>query len=382
MDGPYHVTGKRSAETPDWRIKEAINARNEKHLKNNRGKGVIVQSEVDAPDPPLPSPPLPKMSKPLELPDKYKTLNNLFAGMECSIRWLALQNQLPTFQNICTQMERQTKKKFLISHLAQMKHVFPEAIDLDTVLVHDKRTLCMKPEMKVTLLMNAETCSMFPAHSPSQSLWKAFYAKLLKLSLISPEGGEIPEALLPDPFNRGSHIGPYNVLLGEPPAEVSRQFPHKVNVSEKQVKSSFEADCASGVGKIFQLSDEEHDSSAEEPMAENPVLTPKIPIPTSHEKLVIKDAKSPPETLLTPSFSRSSVFSRLKTDKSVPDPVHCAIEKKMFWEKDISNYPLSILAAVLEEMHGERNFLNRPPSAASDANSDDRGPRFNGEFLN
>lgn len=35
-----------------------------------------------------------------------------------------------------------------------MKYLFPEAIQINKILVHDEKTLCMIPDMKITLMMN------------------------------------------------------------------------------------------------------------------------------------------------------------------------------------------------------------------------------------
>lgn len=39
-------------------------------------------------------------------------------------------------------------------HLAQMKFILPEAIKIDRILVQDKKTPCMKPDMNITLLFD------------------------------------------------------------------------------------------------------------------------------------------------------------------------------------------------------------------------------------
>lgn len=43
-------------------------------------------------------------------------------------------------------------RKFLPSHLAQIKYILPEAVQIDKILVHDEKTKCMKVEMNIGLL--------------------------------------------------------------------------------------------------------------------------------------------------------------------------------------------------------------------------------------
>ncbi|XP_058097804.1 CDT1-like protein a, chloroplastic [Magnolia sinica] len=138
-----------------------------------------------------------------ELPNKYEIIADFFDRMETSARLLSLCNKLPSFQNICVQVEILTKRKFLYTHLAQIKHIFPEAIQIEKILTHDESTLCMKPDMKITLL--ADVLEGHLDQSPSMSLRKAFRARLLEFFSKHPEGGDIPEALLPEPFNQRNH---------------------------------------------------------------------------------------------------------------------------------------------------------------------------------
>lgn len=66
-----------------------------------------------------------------------------------------------------------------------MKYVFPEAIQIEKVLIHDEKSLCMVPEMKVTLVHGA--ISLHSEQSASTALCKAFRAKLLDFFKTHPE---------------------------------------------------------------------------------------------------------------------------------------------------------------------------------------------------
>ncbi|KAL6883565.1 hypothetical protein ACP4OV_010979 [Aristida adscensionis] len=137
---------------------------------------------------------------PIELHERHKTLLDLFNRMESSIRLLRLRKKMPTFGNIATQVEVLKKRKFLYSHLAQMKHLFPEAIQIKRILLHDEKSLCMYADMEIALVMDAVECSS-PDQSPSMAICEAFYSKLLSFLDSHHKGIEIPEAILPEPFN-------------------------------------------------------------------------------------------------------------------------------------------------------------------------------------
>ncbi|MCL7045753.1 hypothetical protein MKW94_013932 [Papaver nudicaule] len=129
------------------------------------------------------------------LPDKYKILAEFFDRIGSSVRWLSLCKKMPTFQNICTQVEVFTKRKLSYSHLAQIKYILPEAVQVEKILVHDERTLCMKQDMKITLLL--DVVEAHPDQSPYVVLCQMFRQRLLKFFSNHPEGCDIPEAALP-----------------------------------------------------------------------------------------------------------------------------------------------------------------------------------------
>ncbi|XP_077220660.1 CDT1-like protein a, chloroplastic [Tasmannia lanceolata] len=135
-----------------------------------------------------------------ELPYKYKIIAEFFDRMECSIRLLSLRKKLSTFQNICIQVEILMKRKFLYKHLAQIKYIFPEAVQIEKILTHDEGTLCVKPDMKISLL--SVVLVGHPDQSTSMALRGGFLSRLLDFANMHPEDGDIPEALLPEPFNQ------------------------------------------------------------------------------------------------------------------------------------------------------------------------------------
>ncbi|CAN6298979.1 unnamed protein product [Urochloa humidicola] len=143
------------------------------------------------------------ISESIELLEKHKELLNLFNRMESSIRLLRLRKKMTTFKNIATQVEVLTKRTFSYSHLAQMKHLFPEAIQIKRVLLHDEKSLCMYADLEITLVMDVVECTS-PDQSPSMAICEAFYSKLLSFLDAHHKGTDIPEAILPEPFNSRS----------------------------------------------------------------------------------------------------------------------------------------------------------------------------------
>ncbi|KAJ9545854.1 hypothetical protein OSB04_025561 [Centaurea solstitialis] len=138
--------------------------------------------------------------EPAKLPEKYGTLSEFFDRMTTSLRLLNLRKQLPTFQNICRQVETLTKRKFSYRHLAQIKFIFPEAVQADKILLHNKKTLSMEPDIKVTLLFDVIEGHI--EHSPYIALCHTFFNRLTKFVNTHPEGCDVPEAELPEPFNQ------------------------------------------------------------------------------------------------------------------------------------------------------------------------------------
>ncbi|KAL5746981.1 hypothetical protein ACOSQ2_024278 [Xanthoceras sorbifolium] len=145
--------------------------------------------------------------------EKYKNMVERFDSMICSLRLLSLCKKSPTFQNVSAQVEILTKRKFSCKHLAQMKYILPDAIQIDKIIVLDKRSLCMKPDMKIALLF--DVIEGHCQHSDFIALGQAFSCRLINFFSVHAEACDIPEASLPEPFGRGSET-----TLGDKAAEV------------------------------------------------------------------------------------------------------------------------------------------------------------------
>ncbi|KAL7134350.1 hypothetical protein ABFS83_11G021000 [Erythranthe nasuta] len=139
----------------------------------------------------------------ITLPEKYELLDKFFNSLDCSIRLLQLKRYTPTFTDISSQIQCLTDRRFTHKHLAQLKFIVPEAIVLEKVLRLDEQTSCMKPDLRITLNLEALTS---PSKSKSQSsnlqLRKVFRSRLLEFLKSHPECDDVPEEELPEPFNR------------------------------------------------------------------------------------------------------------------------------------------------------------------------------------
>ncbi|KAF8036003.1 hypothetical protein BT93_C1891 [Corymbia citriodora subsp. variegata] len=198
-----------------------------------------------------------KISEPLrsqtELADdsRYETIAELFDHMTCSLRLLNLCKKSPTFWNVSAQVEVLAKRKFLYSHLAQIKYILPEVIQIEKLLIYDKKTLCMRSDMKITVQLDAiETCH---EQSGFVALRELFMSRLVDYFTDHLEACIVPEAMLPGPFHHGNQITNVKdtsgdsvfqcestvadgVILSEAsglPESFSRHFSQKMAVSEK-----------------------------------------------------------------------------------------------------------------------------------------------------
>ncbi|XP_047947516.1 CDT1-like protein a, chloroplastic isoform X2 [Salvia hispanica] len=137
----------------------------------------------------------------VELPAKYELLEKFFNSLDSSIRLLQLKRSATTFSNINAQIGTLTDRRFTYRHLAQLKFILPEAIVLEKTLQHDERTSCMKPDLRITLDVEAIK-SKGKSKSGNLQLRKVFRNRLLHFFKSHPEGDEVPEEMLPEPFNR------------------------------------------------------------------------------------------------------------------------------------------------------------------------------------
>lgn len=79
-------------------------------------------------------------------------------------------------------------RRFSYGHLAQLKFIIPEAIEIKKVLTFDEKTSCMKPDLHVTLNPDAVECDgKLKSDSKNLNLRKVFRARLMNFLKDHPE---------------------------------------------------------------------------------------------------------------------------------------------------------------------------------------------------
>ncbi|KAL3517687.1 hypothetical protein ACH5RR_020276 [Cinchona calisaya] len=138
-----------------------------------------------------------------KLPEKFEILDKFFSSLDSSIRLLRMKGSTTTFTNISPKIECLTDRRFTYSHLAQIKFLLPEAIEMKKILMHDECTNCMKPDLLIALNVNAiENNGKKKSESGNVQLRKVFHSRLSDFSKTHPECDEVPEGALPEPFNK------------------------------------------------------------------------------------------------------------------------------------------------------------------------------------
>ncbi|KAK8945131.1 hypothetical protein KSP39_PZI008675 [Platanthera zijinensis] len=142
----------------------------------------------------------------VKLPENYEMLAEFFNCLDSSIRLLQLKGASSTFTNISTSIQNLTERRFTYKHLSQLKHILPESISIKKVLLRDEATSCMKPELLVSLRVDAmERKLELKGESAYSALRKSFRSRLVQFAREHPEEDEIPEEILPHPFGNTKH---------------------------------------------------------------------------------------------------------------------------------------------------------------------------------
>ncbi|ONH93318.1 hypothetical protein PRUPE_8G225500 [Prunus persica] len=145
-----------------------------------------------------------RIRRPVKLPEKYEILGEFFNCLDISIRRLRKKGLKSIFTNICPAIEYLTERRFTYGHLAQLKFVLPEVIEIKKLLVWDERTCRRKPDLHVSMnIVAVENNGMLKSQGGGaiMHLRKAFWKRLADISKSHPEDYEIPEETLPHPFN-------------------------------------------------------------------------------------------------------------------------------------------------------------------------------------
>ncbi|KAF3653837.1 putative metal tolerance protein 4-like [Capsicum annuum] len=130
----------------------------------------------------IPDPTRCEISDPLDSSDKVKTPS---------------VSESPAYKR----KKRVNSVKLPENHLAQLKFILPEAIEIKKIIKYDERSCCMKPDLYITLNANAvDNNEKWKSNSSSLPLRKVFRSRLLDFFKSHPEGDDIPEEMLPHPF--------------------------------------------------------------------------------------------------------------------------------------------------------------------------------------
>ncbi|XP_010510219.1 PREDICTED: CDT1-like protein a, chloroplastic [Camelina sativa] len=278
-----------------------------------------------------------------KLPEKYEILGSFFDALDSSILLSKLRGSKPTFSNISGKIEHLTERRFCYSHLAQLKHILPEAMEIKRVLIHDERTCCMKPDLHVTLNADAVESNDDKSKSESKriSLRKVFRARLGEFVKAHPQGDDVPEEPLPELFNRGkpnenSRVEVKSVMEEKASIPAAKLFSSPFKVTSTPVKTaSTPAKPTSSQINMAPTPSKTNSSPAKPTLSViDMVPTPVKPVstlanmpvtPATVDSTPVIAASTPPEFASTPARLKStSLAARLQkrsSDCTNPDDV-------------------------------------------------------------
>ncbi|PIA36051.1 hypothetical protein AQUCO_03400151v1 [Aquilegia coerulea] len=147
-----------------------------------------------------------KVKDTIKLPERYEVMTKFFDYMQHTIRLLKLKGTMRSFTNISPSVESLSERRFEYTHLAQMKYILPEGIELRKVTLVDELTRCTRSDIEVSLLTNAiKDEGKGKASSGCCNLGKVFHNRVREFVQTHPEGDDIPMGELPEPFNSRIH---------------------------------------------------------------------------------------------------------------------------------------------------------------------------------
>ncbi|KAL1541939.1 CDT1-like protein a, chloroplastic isoform X2 [Salvia divinorum] len=298
--------GKTVEETSEQDMAGKCSGISPSETQNKEGIAEICQIEEDFSSPtPVKGKERPRIQSKDELaqlPEKYATLLEFFGRLMSSLRLLNLRKKRPTFQNVRSQIEILTGRKFLLSHLAQIKYILPEAVQIDKILVHDEKTKCMKAEMNIGLLSD-----VVKHRDEDESVYVAlstiFSSRLRDFSDKHPEVCDIPEAELPDPFNQKrttvtEYLTSQNLPtlcetemlnLSHLPPSFKTHFYQKTAIADMETTDIFKSACE--VNEVFERA---RSSSALYSSANMSETTPMKPLVGNDGLTAVTPAQSTP----------------------------------------------------------------------------------------
>ncbi|KFK34710.1 hypothetical protein AALP_AA5G181700 [Arabis alpina] len=239
-----------------------------------------------------------KSEKVVKLPERFVILEEFFNGLDTAIRLLKLKGSSTTFANICPKIQFFTNRVLLYGDLAQMKHIYPEAIEVKRVLKYDEGTSCMKPSLHISLNTDAVVLEDTICGTKYMELRKVFHKKLVDFYKAHPKD-EIPKELLPEPFNSpkmDSYSDTVSVDWGASELEVAGFDVSMEVIEQEQRIVNNESDCDSDKVSVdlgaSKLEAEGFDVRMEEMEEEHHTVDKVIPDSTGTEECLLSHTES------------------------------------------------------------------------------------------
>ncbi|XP_009354930.2 CDT1-like protein a, chloroplastic [Pyrus x bretschneideri] len=256
-----------------------------------------------------------RVRRSVQLPEKYEMLGEFFNCLDISIGRLRKKGLKSNFTNISPVIEHLTDRRFTYTHLAQLKFILPEVIEIKKMVVWDEKTSRRKPDLHISMNIHAvpNDGKLKSEGGGIMRLRKAFRKRLADISKSYPEDYEIPEEILPYPFNHvKEHMHSDTVKF---PASSS---PGEVLSSVCTVKqAAVSTICLQGDA----IPDEMHLMTSNQSKGDlnsdiNETPTQSVPIKTSFE--TPKKQQSAIEGYLSRSFQRHSFQKVTRTETQSP----------------------------------------------------------------
>ncbi|XP_002961773.2 CDT1-like protein a, chloroplastic [Selaginella moellendorffii] len=106
------------------------------------GSSMVLGKEMGSPEK--------KLKK--SAPASKRALEEFFEALESTVALLKIRKQSCTFAAVSAPVEALTKRRFLRSHLAKIKYLFPEAVECDSFTWKDPDTSSLKTDIRIKLL--------------------------------------------------------------------------------------------------------------------------------------------------------------------------------------------------------------------------------------
>lgn len=247
-----------------------------------------------------------------KLPENYEMLAEFFNCLDSSLRLLRLKGASSTFTNISTSIQNLTERRFTYKHLAQLQHILPESISIKKVLLRDEATSCMKPELLVSLQVDAMKNKVkLKGESVYSALRKVFRSRLVQFAREHPEGSEIPEETLPHPFGHTKQ---------SMATESSESIPSVLAVPSTSVSPVEKLTTVSHFAGSFKRRFSQRIPCSDEMKCPLLFLSGKAPLKMDHQKME-EDSKKPITSYNSPSLGKAPLkrdHQKMEEDPNTP----------------------------------------------------------------